>query len=278
VCINCGAIPQTLLESTLFGHERGAFTGADQQRKGVFESADGGTVLLDEIGELPLPAQVALLRVLETKHVTRIGSTKEVPVDVRVLSATHRDLEALVAEGRFREDLLYRLNAFTLKIPPLRERREDIGPLSLQMLREASAAEGSQVGGIGSEAMAALEGYRWPGNVRELKNAMSRAAILADGRSVTEEDLPDRVRSAVQAPPQGWPSAIGDVGGVLDGDSDFRAIMERVEAHVLSEALRRHGWNQTETAKTLSMPLRTLQHKIAVHGLKKPRARALGDD
>ncbi|HLL25520.1 MAG TPA: sigma 54-interacting transcriptional regulator, partial [Kofleriaceae bacterium] len=177
--INCAAIPQTLLESVLFGHELGAFTGADRPAAGIFEQADSGTVFLDEIGELAPSAQAALLRVLETKKLTRVGGHTEVEVDVRVIAATHRDLEAMVDAGRFREDLLYRLNTMTLRIPPLRERVDEILPLAERFLREASSKAGSAVKAIDLEAATALERYTWPGNVRELRNVIERAVVLA---------------------------------------------------------------------------------------------------
>ena len=169
-CINCAAIPGTLIESVLFGHEQGAFTGADKSARGIFEQADGGTVLLDEIGELAASAQAALLRVLETKKVTRVGGDKEIDVDVRVIAATHRDLEAMVEAGRFRQDLLYRLNTMTLRIPPLRERVDEIRPLAERFLKEARRQAGTDVRAIDPQALAALERYPWPGNVRELRN------------------------------------------------------------------------------------------------------------
>ncbi|HMG21834.1 MAG TPA: sigma 54-interacting transcriptional regulator, partial [Kofleriaceae bacterium] len=197
-CINCAAIPGMLIESVLFGHEQGAFTGADKSARGVFEQADGGSVLLDEIGELAAPAQAALLRVLETKHVTRVGGEKEIEVDVRVIAATHRDLEGMVEAGRFRQDLWYRLNTVTLRIPPLRERVDEIRPLAERFLKEARRQAGSDVRTIDPRALAALEGYGWPGNVRELRNVIERAVVLAEGSTITPADLTDRVRGAAR--------------------------------------------------------------------------------
>jgi DNA-binding NtrC family response regulator len=270
VCVNCAAIAPSLLESTLFGHEKGAFTGALQQQKGVFEAADGGTVFLDEVGELPPAAQAALLRVLETKRVSRVGSTRELPVDTRVVAATHRDLEAMCDRGAFRQDLLYRLNAVTLRIPPLRERREDI-PVLVERFLEASIAEvGSAVRGIDPEALELLVAHTWPGNVRELRNVIERAVVIARDESVTLDDLPDRVRAGASRPTKA-PSAQGPGAlSVAQLDGDFRARMDRLEAAVLGHALEAAGWNQTETARRLEMPLRTLVHKIREHGLKKP--------
>ena len=203
-CVNCAAIPEQLVESILFGHERGAFTGATAQNKGVFETADGGTVFLDELGELPLAAQAALLRVLETKRFCRVGSTREISVDVRVVAATNRDLEAEVAAGRFRQDLLYRLNAITLALPPLRDRVEEIIPLANCFMKQAAEANGVTVTAIDSAAQRCLTFYRWPGNVRELRNVVERAVVIASTRVICPEDLPDKLREdrVQQQPPQ----------------------------------------------------------------------------
>jgi DNA-binding NtrC family response regulator len=257
--INCAAIPQTLIESVLFGHEHGAYTGADRSARGIFEQADGGTVLLDEIGELAASAQAALLRVLETKKVTRIGGDKEIAVDVRVIAATHRDLEAMVAAGLFRQDLLYRLNSMTLRIPALRERVEEIRPLAERFLKEASRQAGSDVREIDPAAMAALESYSWPGNVRELRNAIERAVVLAEGKTILVTDLADRITRAPEPPTD-------------DGDevpSDYREHVRKYEAQLIVRALHKHSGNQTEAAKALGLPLRTLVHKIQLYGIKK---------
>jgi DNA-binding NtrC family response regulator len=269
VCVNCATIPRELVESTLFGHERGAFSGASQQRKGVFEAASGGTVLLDEIGELPAAAQAALLRVLENKRFSRVGSTEEISVDVRVLAATHRDLEAMVEAGTFREDLLFRLNGMTLTIPPLRERRDDIRPLSLAFLREANEANGGAVSAISDEAMEALEAYAWPGNVRELRNALARAVVIAETDLVTPLDLPPRLRRAVVGVASEAPSSKALLEVAEGAAGDFRSRMEGFEARLLCEALAACEWSLPEAARRLQMPLRTLQHKVAAHGLRR---------
>ncbi|UQA58458.1 sigma 54-interacting transcriptional regulator [Polyangium aurulentum] len=288
VCVNCGAIPQQLVESTLFGHERGAFTGASQQQKGIFEAADGGTVFLDEIGELSLAAQAALLRVLETKRVTRVGSSKEIEVDVRLIAATHRDLEVMCDAGTFRLDLLYRLNAMTLTIPPLRERPEDIEPLSMRFLMYANQANDRSIRGFDPAALALLRSYSWSGNVRELRNAIERAVVIAEGDTILVKDLPERVRAAARLRPPGLgavekgalekggaeketgdrdsvppASALSEEGGGL------RARMARHEAEIIVEALRESQWNQTEAARKLEMPLRTLVHRMKTLGIKK---------
>jgi DNA-binding NtrC family response regulator len=293
VSVNCGAIAPTLLESTLFGHEKGAFTGALQRRLGVFEAADGGTVFLDELAELPPPAQAALLRALETKRVTRVGATKEVSVDVRVVAATNRDLEAMCRAGQFREDLLYRLNTVTIHVPPLRERLEDIAPLVERFLAQATGGGGARV--IDPEALALLGAYTWPGNVRELRNAVERAVAIAPDDTIGVDDLPDRVRAGA-LPRQGAPGPLADArvrgaGGapasaghdgssaieipgaltVAEVEGDFRTRMDQLESALLAHALEQAGHNQTETARRLGMPLRTLVHKIRVYGIKKPR-------
>ncbi len=258
--INCGAIPSTLIETVLFGHEAGAFTGAERSAPGIFEQADGGTVLLDEIGELAGSAQAALLRVLETKRVTRVGGTQEITVDVRVIAATHRDLEAMVTAGLFRQDLLYRLNSMTLWIPALRERVEEIKPLAERFLKEAAKQAGSDVREISPEALVALQSYSWRGNVRELRNAIERAVVLAEGKAITVADLADRITRAPTPPLD-----------ELDGDvpTDYREHLRKYEAQLIVRALHKHGGNQTEAAKALGLPLRTLVHKLQLYSIKK---------
>jgi DNA-binding NtrC family response regulator len=265
--INCAAIPHTLIESVLFGHEKGAFTGAERAQKGVFEQAHGGTVLLDEVGELPPPAQAALLRVLETKRLSRIGADQELEVDVRVVAATHRDLEAMCNSGAFRWDLLYRLNTMPIVIPPLRERREEIEPLAELFLREARKAAGSGVRAprsIDEAARVALESYAWPGNVRELKNVIERAVVVAEGDAIRFEDLPQRVRGS-DLPPES--QRTGDRS--IDEDADYKERVRRYEIELIVQALTKAGGNQTEAARILKMPLRTLVHKIQTYGIKK---------
>ncbi|HEU0031956.1 MAG TPA: sigma 54-interacting transcriptional regulator [Kofleriaceae bacterium] len=264
--INCAAIPATLIESVLFGHEQGAYTGADKSARGIFEQADGGTVLLDEIGELQPSAQAALLRVLETKKLTRVGGDREIAVDVRVIAATHRDLEAMVDAGRFRQDLLYRLNTMTLRIPPLRERVDEIKPLAERFLKEAAKQSGSSVRGIDPDALAALEAYSWPGNVRELRNAIERAVVLAEGKAIRLEDLTDRIRGGAKPPAtEGELPALGSA----EVPSDYREHLRKYESDLILRALHKHNGNQTEAARALGLPLRTLVHKIQTYGIKK---------
>jgi DNA-binding NtrC family response regulator len=269
--INCAAIPGTLIESVLFGHEQGAYTGADKSARGIFEQAEGGTVLLDEIGELVSGAQAALLRVLETKRLTRVGGDKEIAVDVRVIAATHRDLEAMVEAGRFRLDLLYRLNPMTLRLPPLRERTDEIAPLAERFLKDAARQAGrSEIRGIDPPAMAALLAYSWPGNVRELRNAIERAVVLAEGGVIRLEDLTDRIRSGASVETA---AADPDSGVSLDSSgeipSDYREHVRKFEERLIVNALRKYNGNQTEAAKALGLPLRTLVHKIQTYGIKK---------
>jgi len=293
-CVNCGAIPGQLLESVLFGHERGAFTGAHKEQKGVFEAADGGTLLLDEIGELPAQAQTALLRVLETKRVTRIGSTKEIPVDVRVLAATHQDLEEMCKEGRFRWDLFYRLNAMSFRLPPLRERPEDIPPLVDAFIRPAHRANGCEIEAIDEDALDLLRACPWPGNVRGLRNVIGRAVVIAQDNVITVDDLPELVRGmyderhrdlgeADAAPPAAEerlqevipaapPGPLQRLPSTIDfTTTDFKTLvtehMQQFEAALLRRALEQTGWNQTEAARVLQLPLRTLARKVKLYGL-----------
>jgi DNA-binding NtrC family response regulator len=283
VCVNCAAIPQSLIESELFGHERGAFTGAERRTKGLFEEAHQGTVLLDEIGELPLAAQAALLRVLETKRFCRVGSKKEIEVDVRVIAATHRDLEAMCGAGSFRPDLLYRINSVMLPVPALRERPEDIPPLAEHFLEQACQTAGCPEVRIAPEALALLVQYGWPGNVRELRNVVERGVALADGPIITVAHLPERL---LQAGGGGAPVRVGDtaspgqgralpaaVVAVLEGPrgpaaEGFREFVQRTEAALLAVGLREAQGNKAAVARGLRIPLRTLTEKIRAYGLE----------
>ena len=260
--VSCGAIPPQLVESTLFGHERGAFTGATERREGLFESANGGTLFLDEVGELSAPAQAALLRALDTGQITRVGGARELDVDVRLLAATNRDPEQMVREGTFREDLLYRLNSVVLRIPPLRERRDEIGALVAVQCAAAARANRRPRPRIDGRALALLESYRWPGNVRELRNVIERAVVICQDGLVTDEDLPERLRH----PGGEHAAAAGDTGGE---DLDFKELVLRYECRLIIEALRSSGWNQSEAARRLRMPRRTLVHKMKALGIRK---------
>ena len=287
VRVNCGAIPKDLVESTLFGHERGAFTGALQQQKGVFEDADGGTVFLDEIGELPLSAQVALLRVLETGCFVRVGSTREIAVDVRVVAATHRNLEAMAEEGTFRADLYYRLGGITIDIPSLAARSEDIEPLARRFLRLANENNGRNVQGFAPEAVELMRLYDWPGNVRELRNAIERAVVVTRGALIGPEDLPGRMRNATRQVPvpesnpfRGADSRPGisqagptsPASEVNDESGPVRGKVQQYEANVVRDVLVAAGWNRIEAAKQMGIPVRTLSYRMKVLGIKKPEA------
>jgi DNA-binding NtrC family response regulator len=271
IAINCGALPPQLVEATLFGHERGAFTGAHQAAKGVFESADGGSVLLDEVGELPLPAQAALLRVLESQRITRVGSTKEIEVDVRLIAATHRDLRAMSDSGEFRQDLLYRLDALALRVPPLRERHEDIEPLVRLFIAKANEANECEVQGIGEDAVALLRDYEWPGNIRELRNTIERAVVIAQGSMIEVADLPERVR---RLEPSSRGLDVHDASGLKECDDDLPEVMnlkaevQRYEALLIEKVLKRVDWDRKAAANSLGLPLRTLAHKILLYDLK----------
>ncbi|MCA9664774.1 MAG: sigma-54-dependent Fis family transcriptional regulator [Myxococcales bacterium] len=248
-CLNCGAIPEQLVESALFGYEKGAFTGADKMRIGVFEAADGGTVFLDEIGELSAQAQVALLRVLETRRLTRVGGIREIEVDVRVVTATHRDLAAMCEQGTFRPDLLYRLNTMLLELPPLRERPEEIPALVERFIRAANAANQRRVEGIDDAALERLVAYRWPGNVRELRNAVERAVVLAQGATITVDDLPSTLTCQASS------------RASQDAPLGFRAQVQRFEIALLQSALDASDGSVSAAARLLDMPRRTLTKK-----------------
>ncbi len=301
--VNCAAIPATLLEGILFGHERGAFTGADKAARGVFEQAHGGTVFLDEVGELSAAAQGALLRVLETRRVLRVGGEREIDVDVRLVAATHRDLDAMVEAGQFRRDLLFRLDGVTLRLPPLRERGAEIVALARQFLVVACAANGRDGLSFSSEVMSLFERYAWPGNVRELKNAVERAVVVARTAVIEPADLPDRVRIPVVAQ---RPSAarsdtlLAAAPAVVDTDIDLesdvadddaeldvsneegddesgaaRDFRDRVrenskkyERELIVAALRKHLGSRTKAAEELGLPVRTLAHKMRELGIR----------
>jgi DNA-binding NtrC family response regulator len=270
--VNCAALPETLIESILFGHTRGAFTGADCDRRGVFEMARGGTLFLDEVGELTSGAQAALLRVLDGGCVRPIGGTKEIAVDVRVVAATHRDLAAMVAEGRFRLDLFHRLNVLSIRLPPLRERREEIAPLAEHFLSRFAAVMGSPATRIEVGAMALLLSHDWPGNVRELRNAIEHAVTLAEGTAISPNELPQAIRtiasgstatdSSLPPPPASEPpSALEPFSA--GGPRGLRALLRMHEAQLIHAALEKTGGNQRRAAALLELPLRTLERKIA---------------
>ncbi len=256
VAVNCGAIPDNLLESELFGHAKGAFTGAGRARSGLFVEADGGSIFLDEIGELPHALQVKLLRVLQEEEVRPVGETKSQKVDVRVIAATSRDLEQEVADGGFREDLYYRLNVMHLSVPPLRERREDIPLLTDHFLAHFRTALGKPVRTVSDDALERLTSYSWPGNVRELENVIERAVILADTDRLTPQELPESIVSAVAA------------DGSDASSFSLRRARRAVEAETIRRALKATGGNRTHAAKLLEISHRALLYKIKEFGLR----------
>jgi DNA-binding NtrC family response regulator len=253
--VNCGALPGSLLESTLFGHVKGAFTGAATDRPGLFEAADGGTLFLDEVGELSASAQAALLRVLETGAIRRVGDHADRQVDVRVVAATHRDLEAMARRGTFRHDLWFRLAGVVLKVPSLREQPEAIPPLVRHVVAEANARHGRAVVGPTEEAMEQLKRAPWPGNVRELRNAVERAVVVARGARFTSEDLG-------LAPVSTTPLAVERVDHLPAAGVDLKAMVRAREQALIVAAVRREGGNQTLAARRLGMPRRTLVYRL----------------
>jgi transcriptional regulator with PAS, ATPase and Fis domain len=270
--VNCAAIPEQLLESELFGYERGAFSGAAQRKLGILEAADGGTVFLDEVGELPLTVQAKLLRVIDQREVLRLGTLKPRRLDVRFLAATNRDLEAEVASGAFREDLFYRLNAVLIAVPPLRQRVAEIAPLARLFAARAARELGlAREPSIGASAMALLESYRWPGNVRELRNVIERAVLLSgDEREITVEHLPAEKMGRV-IPGRESPRA-QRAAAVTAAPPRSPAIAAEERARVVS-ALAQCDGNQTHAAKVLGMSRRTLISRMEAYGLPRPRKR-----
>jgi len=261
--INCGAIAPSLLESTLFGHEKGAFTGALKAHKGIFEQAQGGTVFLDEIAELPAEAQVALLRVLENRTVQRVGTENEISIDVRIVAATHQPLDAMVEAGTFRRDLLFRLDGFSATVPPLRDRPEDIPALTMAFIREANQRHGRRVLGVSPLAEEMLRSYSFPGNVRELKNSIDRAVVLSETDTLEVASFPDRMRDA--EPPKAQPASPAQDSSVQV--SDLRARLKIYERGLLRDALRQAGGSRAKAAEHLQIPLRTLFNKLKDLGI-----------
>jgi two-component system response regulator AtoC len=263
VRLNCACLPETLLESELFGHERGSFTGADRRKIGYFEAADGGTIFLDEIGEITAATQAKLLRVLEEHKITRVGGTQEISVDVRVVCATNRDLEAEVARGAFREDLFFRISAFTLLVPPLRDRRAEIMPLAEHFIRQTSRELGQPPALLSPDARRALERYAWPGNVRELRNAIERSLVLQSGGVIALEDLPERVRDS-----DGGGAPASSIAVPASGD--VREQIAEVERATIVAALDSCGGNQTRAAQKLGLSRRALIYRMEKYALKPP--------
>ncbi len=300
ITVNCGAIPENLVESILFGHEKGAFTGATDKRIGKFQEADGGTLFLDEVGELPLDAQVKLLRALQEGEIDPVGAKRPVKVNFRLISATNRDMIQLVKDGKFREDLYYRLNVFPIWVPPLRDRLDDVPELSQHFIARFAAEEGKRVAGLNAEAVRMLGGYSWPGNVRQLENAMFRAVVLADGPELTVAEFPqiaaqvegfvaaipaaptvlqkqpaytgpallgaeDTVPRTIEIKDTGAPSALG-IPAITDS-GEVRPLNE-IEADMIRLALGRYRGHMTEVAKRLGIGRSTLYRKMQEYGLE----------
>jgi DNA-binding NtrC family response regulator len=261
VAVNCAAISRELVESELFGHEKGAFTGADARRVGRFEAAEGGTIFLDEIGDMPLETQAKVLRVLQERSFERVGGTRPIEVDVRVVAATHRDLEKEVREGRFREDLYYRLRVVVVEIPPLRERPEDLPLLVARFLEQVAKRLGRERKPIGQGALARLARHPWPGNVRELRNVVEQAAVLASGGEIAEADL--RLDAAALPPGKALPPE----HAATFADAKKLAV-EQFEREYLLRALRQSGGNISRAAESIGMVRQSLQQKIRELGLR----------
>jgi two-component system response regulator PilR (NtrC family) len=270
VTVNCGALPENLMESELFGHEKGAFTGATARKDGLFRTANGGTLFLDEIGELPTPLQVKLLRVLQERKVRPVGGQQEIEVDVRVVAATNRDVEQSVRDGSFRQDLFYRLNVIRVQLPPLRERMEDVPMLAQHFLQKHSALEGKRLT-LSPEAMSWIVQQRYPGNVRELENVIERAVALASEPYVVRSDLLQGGEDTAESPTHAQP--------VLPADGvDLDAQLGELERSMLVQALERTGGNRTNAAKLLRMTLRSLRYRLAKYGLGEESGSSGFDD
>jgi two-component system response regulator PilR (NtrC family) len=287
VPVNCGAIPETLIESELFGHRRGSFTGAVADKPGLFEAANGGTIFLDEVGELPLSMQVKLLRVIQERNFRKVGGTDDIKVDVRIIAATNRDLEAAVAKGTFREDLYYRLNVILIKTPSLRERKGDVRLLSEAFLKRASERHKKPLSGFAPDAMAALEAYTWPGNIRELENVIERAVTLESGASVSLGSFPAglieavaaRLRSSASesASRKGSEPAGGAPGprtitlpapDFSRGPIDLDAILGEAEKSYLQAALAHAGGKKKKAAELLGITFRSIRYRLSKAGVE----------
>jgi transcriptional regulator with GAF, ATPase, and Fis domain len=258
--INCAAIPENLLESELFGHERGSFTSADSRKIGLFEAASGSTLFLDEIGDLSLPLQGKILRSLQEKEIKRVGGNETILVDVRVVAATNRDLESMMKATQFREDLFYRLNVIPIVLPPLRERASDIPAMVQRFLEKANASHGTAVNAIDASAVEHLTRHGWPGNVRQLESVVERAVLLCEGGVIKVDDLPVDIR--LHTAPSSRPC-----GFVIPGEG---IDIEDFERQLIVQAMERSGWVIAKAARLLGLTYRTLQYRLEKFGIKKP--------
>ena len=273
VAVNCAALPETLIESELFGYERGAFTGAAQQKKGRFEQAHGGTLFLDEIGDMNPVTQSKVLRALENRTVERLGGTQSISVDVRVISATHRDLPQAIRDGKFREDLFYRLRVVTIELPPLRAHKEDI-PILAQAFLQLHGTRLGRSARLTKEALGALERYDWPGNIRELKNAIERGTVLCRGEQMGVGDLPEEVVKGTAILPKS-----GEEGADHGlGEKDFREAKRKFEIAYLKRQLASHRWNISRTAATIGLHRQSLQERLRELGIRRPGQEISEDD
>ena len=267
VAVNCAALPENLIESELFGFEKGAFTGAAQQRKGKFELASGGTLFLDEIGDMNPVTQAKVLRALENRTIERLGGSFPIEVDVRVLSATHRDLPREIAAGRFREDLYYRLRVVTLELPPLREHKEDIPALVEAFAAQLGARHGRKAR-VSREAVETLAHYDWPGNIRELRNAIERSIVLTADDEIRARDLPEEVRHGASGGAAGRRAQDGDAQFLAE--PDFREAKRKFEVEYVTRRLKAHQWNVSKTADEMGLHRQSLQEKLRELGIKRP--------
>jgi two-component system response regulator HydG len=281
VAVNCSAIPESLMESEFFGHEKGAFTGADARKIGKFQYAEGGTLFLDEIGEIPASMQAKLLRVLQEKKFTPVGSNREIDMNVRIVAATNRNLEAMIKDGSFREDLFYRLNVLPIQLPPLRERKNDLESLSRYFVEKFNQRYKKQIRGLSEEALEALKAHRWPGNIRELENVLEHAFVLEGSSLITPESLPEKIRSSSRSELPGSPAAAEirlDEGAVpMEGEAmsfrmsiqkfDFQASKEEFEKQFLINALRAFRGKINQTAIHANIPKKTLLRKLEKYGI-----------
>jgi DNA-binding NtrC family response regulator len=273
VAVNCGAVPESLMESEFFGHEKGAFTGANQRKIGKFQFASGGTLFLDEIGDLPLAMQVKLLRVLQEQKITPVGSNREMKIDARVIAATNRDLEKMMESGAFRNDLFYRLNVMPVFLPALRDRADDLAYLVQHFVRKFNAKHGRSVQGVAPEAIEQIKLYEWPGNIRELENAIEHAFVVETGNLLTLESFPDHIREALLDREEGWslPHEVTPAHGVARAEValslNYQEDKERFEKEFIIQALLKNGGRINQTCETANIPKNTLLRKMKKYGI-----------